>query len=83
MEPATLEYITFFDSSLAVAAILPLLSFCISVFVSERYSWIISLLAPLLLLVTAILAGVVFFRTWNTTASVHTFEWFSVGDYVF
>ena len=83
MEAVNLNDTTFFDTSLAVAALLPLLSFVISMTVSERYSWIVSLMAPLLLLVTAALAAVVFIRLWDAPPSVQTFEWFSVGDFTF
>lgn len=83
METVDWGYASFLDSSLAVAALLPLLSFCISVIVANKYSWISSLLSPLLMLVTTILAGVVFAKTWNGPPFLYKFEWFSVGDHVF
>jgi NADH-quinone oxidoreductase subunit L len=83
MEHANWEYASFLDSSLAVAFLLPLLSFFFSAIISNRYSWIISLLSPLLLLVTASLAAVVFARVWNGTPFMYKFEWFTVGGHVF
>lgn len=79
MDSLSITYPTYFDFILGCAVLLPLLSFLISLFVSERYSWSVSLTAPFLLLIAAVCSLVVFFNVWNNNAYAVSTPWFSVA----
>ncbi len=60
---------------------LPLLSAVIAQFVSEKYRWLNSLLAALLLLLTTITAVSICLAQWNEATVVLERNWFVLGDY--
>jgi len=72
------------DHCLLVALFLPLLSFVVSLSISERYSWIITVLAPLFMLLSSI-ASILVFLSWHNDQPPHYIpvEWFSMGDFHF
>ena len=71
------------DSSLLLCTLLvvllPLLSFIFSLLISERYSWLVSLNATVLLLITSILSIYLLSAGWNTGPVVFAMEWFTIG----
>lgn len=61
----------------------PLVSFLISLLIPERYSWFVTILAPVFLLMSASLSIYLFFTTpSNSTISIKL-EWFQVAHYTF
>jgi NADH-quinone oxidoreductase subunit L len=76
-------YPPFIDICLAFAFLLPLLSFLISMLISERYGWSVSLLGPFFLLISAICSLVVFFNVWNDHPYIIDVSWFAIGDRTF
>jgi NADH-quinone oxidoreductase subunit L len=73
----------FSDSSLLpctlLVLLLPLLSFVLSLFTSERYSWLVSLNALMILLITCILSIYLLLTGWNTGSIIFAMEWFTIG----
>lgn len=61
--------------------LLPLLSFFFSLLTSERYSWVVGLCAPLLLLISTICSFVLLITGWNKESAVFNINWFAIGDY--
>jgi NADH-quinone oxidoreductase subunit L len=80
VEEITSYYPGYFNVSLILTLFLPLFSFLISLLISDRYAWIVSLLAPLFMLVSAICALIVFFNVWDYTPYTASVEWFRTGD---
>jgi NADH-quinone oxidoreductase subunit L len=76
-------YPGYFHISLALTVLLPLFSFVVSLLISNRYGWIVSLLGPLFLLVSTICALIVFFNVWDYTPFSASSVWFRVGDHEF
>lgn len=60
--------------------LLPLGSFILSLLTSERYSWIVSLQASLLLLVSTILSFYLLSLQWNEAPVSFDFTWFTIGN---
>jgi NADH-quinone oxidoreductase subunit L len=58
--------------------LLPVFSFVISLLITERYSWLASLLAPLIMFVSASCAGILLMQVWNGTPLLIEFTWFSL-----
>lgn len=58
---------------------LPLLSFLFCLLISRRYSWLASLLGPLLLFLSAICSVVVFAQVWHEQPFAYAIEWFKIG----
>lgn len=79
MEAVSSPYSLFFEVSLAVCLLLPLISFILSFTISEQYSWIVSFAAPFLLLISAITAGYVFLTVWNAVPYIVQCSWFAIG----
>ncbi len=76
-------YSSLFDISLAVCVVLPLLSFLLSLSFSERYSWIMGILAPFLLLLSSIGSVIVFSQAWpGPDYDVHA-TWFRINQLEF
>lgn len=63
--------------------LLPLLSFVVCIFTTERYAWLASIIAPFLLLITAILSIVLFFSFSADSTFQITLKWFEAGGYSF
>ncbi|HEY0741399.1 MAG TPA: NADH-quinone oxidoreductase subunit L [Chryseosolibacter sp.] len=59
---------------------LPLLSSFFSFSTPDRYSWLIILIAPFLLLLTAVFSLIVIFSCWNNTAGLIRIPWISLSD---
>lgn len=79
MEAVSSPYSQFFEVSLAVCLLLPLISFILSFMISEQYSWIVSFTAPFLLLISAVTAGYVFLTVWNAAPYAAQWSWFDTG----
>jgi NADH-quinone oxidoreductase subunit L len=60
--------------------LLPLLSFIISIFTSERYAWLVSPLATLLLMASAITSAIVLSIQWNEPIHIIRHHWFSISS---
>jgi NADH-quinone oxidoreductase subunit L len=60
--------------------LLPLASFGISLITPQRYSWLISLNAPLLLLISASISGYLLFSGWDHEPKLFSVSWFTVGE---
>lgn len=62
-----------------LALFLPLLSFCIGFMISEKYGWLVSLAAPLLMLLSTACALYVSAKVWNHEPYVMHWSWFNIG----
>ncbi|WP_254152781.1 NADH-quinone oxidoreductase subunit 5 family protein [Chryseosolibacter indicus] len=62
---------------------LPLISFALSIIISYRYAWIVSISAPLFLLASAVCATIALFSQWNAPDVLMKFNWFTLGKDVF
>src|SRR6218665_1691946 len=73
----------YFEACLALAVVLPLLSSLLCLCIAERYSWLVTFLAPLLMLVSAVTASVVFFTVWNEQPFLLKHTWFTLSNVSF
>jgi NADH-quinone oxidoreductase subunit L len=70
------------NTGVLLALFLPLLSFIISAIISRRYSWIVSVLATLLMLITFIASVSVFINQLYQTTPYHLkLEWFHINEF--
>ncbi len=76
-------YSPLFEISLAVCVGLPLVSFLLSLLFSERYSWIMGLLAPFLLLLSCIGSVLIFSEAWTGPNYEAHVNWFNIGNLEF
>jgi NADH-quinone oxidoreductase subunit L len=83
MEEIASHYANFTYWALALAVGLPLLSFFISLLISERYAWTVSLLGPFLLLLSTVCSFVVTLEVWGQPALELSTQWFTTGRYSF
>lgn len=60
--------------------LLPLVSSLLSFLTSDRYSWLIILNAPLLLLLTAIFSLIVLVNGWNNPPDIIAIPWINLGQ---
>ncbi|MBL0742541.1 NADH-quinone oxidoreductase subunit 5 family protein [Chryseolinea lacunae] len=74
---------SFFVICLGGALALPLLSFLLCFYVSEKYSWATSVLAPFLMMASTVCAAVVLYQAWNHPAFTWQRVWFSIADHTF
>jgi NADH-quinone oxidoreductase subunit L len=72
-------YSYFFQLSVWLILALPLLSFLSCLVISRRYSWLASLLGPLLLFLSAICSAVVFARVWHEQPFAYAIDWFQLA----
>lgn len=72
-----------FPLLLTVSLLLPLVSAVVSFGIGDRYSWVVSFVASLLMLVCAVTSAIVTFQVWDNAPYRITFEWFSVGGHNF
>jgi NADH-quinone oxidoreductase subunit L len=63
--------------------LLPFFSFFLSFLISEKYSWVVSFTAPLLLLLSACAAAFVFYSIQNNQPYANALTWFVISDYTF
>jgi len=66
-----------------LALFTPLASFLLCLLVSDRYSWIVTIVAPTLLLISASLSLYLFFVIPNNASFIVQLDWFQVGQYTF
>ena len=78
---STQTYSIFFEACLLLAVALTLISFALSFIISEKYSWGVSIIAPLLLLLSAISALVVFFSVQDDQPYRISVDWFAIADH--
>jgi NADH-quinone oxidoreductase subunit L len=72
------------ETSVLLALLLPLLSFITSAIIPRSYSWIVSVLATLLMLATFIASALVFINQFYQIAPYHLqIEWFHTNEHVF
>lgn len=57
--------------------LLPLISFVASLVITERYSWVVNIIAPLLLLISACLSIPLFLSQENLNIQ---YQWFTIGE---
>ena len=69
--------------SMFLALAFPLISFLVCFLISEKYSWVVTFVAPFLLLISLLSAGIVFLQVWNEPAIALEWEWFRSGNQVF
>lgn len=69
--------------TLVFALIAPLLSFVINLLISSRYSWVSSLISPLLLLVSLALTLILLFEASPEKEYLFQVHWFTAGAYRF
>jgi len=75
---------SFMIEFLVVAALLlPLISFFLCLFISERHAWIASPSANLLMVLCAICASILLIRQWNAPPSNIVAQWFHIGNLKF
>jgi NADH-quinone oxidoreductase subunit L len=77
------HYTDTFEGLLLISLSLPLLSSLVSWLISDRYSWAVSFMASLLMLVSAITSALVSFQVWGNTPYEAKWSWFSVGGHTF
>lgn len=63
--------------------LLPLLSFIFSLLTDERFSWLIILNAPVLLVLSAMFSCIVLFSCWNNPPDIIHISWITFGNAVF
>ncbi|HEY0653006.1 MAG TPA: NADH-quinone oxidoreductase subunit L [Chryseosolibacter sp.] len=64
-----------------LALLLPLLSSLLSFVTSDRYSWLIILNAPFLLLISTVFSIIVLLNGWNNTPAIIEIAWLNLGQY--
>lgn len=77
------SYTFFFELCLTLALCVPLLSCIISLIIPDRISWLVSITAPFLLLITALSSAIIFFTVEETVPYAVHATWFSIGANVF
>lgn len=74
----------FYDGFLALCLfltlLLPLISSILSFITSDRYSWLIILNAPFLLLLTTIFSLILIFNCWNNPPGMIQLSWINLGE---
>ena len=68
-------------TSIFIVLLLPLLSFLFSLLTSDRYSWLVGLNAPILLMITTIFSFVIIHNYWNKGPILISIDWFRIGNY--
>ena len=79
MEIASTSISSLALTCLILAVSLPLVSFVLCFVIGDRYSWIATIVAPLILLMSTIFATIVFFQTWGTDTKQLIWPWFNMG----
>lgn len=74
-------YSSIFETCLVFALVLPLASGLLSRCISDRYAWIVTVAAPLLLLASTVCAAIVFGEAWNNMPYHWHRAWFTLGEY--
>jgi NADH-quinone oxidoreductase subunit L len=83
MEQALTPYPGYFDAVLLLTVLLPLFSFLVSLLISDRYAWSVSLIGPFFMLISSICSLVVLFNVWDYTPYAASTIWFSTGHHAF
>src|SRR5690606_29971856 len=79
----TASYPFFFELCLTLALCVPLLSCIVSLIIPERISWLVSITAPFMLLITAVASAIIFFTLNDASPYTVSAEWFSIGVHSF
>lgn len=74
------SYPFFFELCLTLALCVPLLSCIVSLIIPERISWLVSITAPFMLLITAVASAIIFFAVNESSPYLVHATWFSVGE---
>jgi NADH-quinone oxidoreductase subunit L len=64
---------------IVVSFLLPLFSFFISFLIGERYGWSVALIAPLIMMVSAILSGIALWQNGTEGEKILAVPWFSIA----
>ncbi len=67
---------------LLIAAGFPFVACIVSIFISEKYSWLASIVAPFLMLGCCIVSGIALASTTADTNIIYTQKWFTIGTHV-
>jgi NADH-quinone oxidoreductase subunit L len=70
---------TFVIAAALMVLLLPLLSFILSILTPQRYSWLIGINSPLLMLTSTVFSFILLFSFWNHEPYILKIEWFSAG----
>lgn len=81
MKEAVPYYTSFYETCLAAALFLPVVSFLISLLIRRGYAWAVSILAPLLLLISAGSSVIVLVNTWNHDPYLFSMEWIRISTF--
>jgi NADH-quinone oxidoreductase subunit L len=73
-------YSFFFEACLALAFVLPLISFAVSLSIPEKFSRLATVPAPLLMLISALCAFYIFVVAWSGQPYAVQWTWFTAGD---
>ena len=71
----------FFETALITSLLLPALSGLLSFAIAERYSWLTSFIATVLMLISALMAGYVCFSAWNENVIILQWNWFAISGH--
>jgi NADH-quinone oxidoreductase subunit L len=74
---------TTFNLLIGLIVLAPLASFLLCFIIPDRYSWLATIMATVLLLVSAVLSFVLLFTVSSNTSYIIQLEWFNVGEYSF
>jgi NADH-quinone oxidoreductase subunit L len=80
LETQTLDINSHLHLLTLLALLLPLISFIISLIIKDQYSWIVTLSAPIIMLVSVTCALIVSFSLWNEGTSLLKLNWFSISE---
>lgn len=72
-----------FDVLTGVVLLAPLISFVVCLVVPNRYSWVVPMIASLLLFISASASAYIFLVTPTNTTILITIEWFNVAQFNF
>jgi NADH-quinone oxidoreductase subunit L len=72
-----------FDLLIGLIVLAPLASFLLCHLIPDRYAWLATIIATVLLLVSAVTSFVLFFSASPNTPHIVHLDWFRVGEYMF
>ena len=78
-----LTNLTFPELCAWLTLLIPLSSFLLTIIISERYAWIVSLSSSFLMLVAVVCASLLLFDFWDQPALLIPMDWFSIPDHTF
>jgi NADH-quinone oxidoreductase subunit L len=75
--------LTFPELCAWLTLLLPLFSFLLTIVISERYAWIVSLSSSMIMLTAVVFSSLLLFDSWNQDAVSIELHWFSIPDHTF